>query len=214
MYFLFTLIACCPWLVNGQQPSTWIGELPEGIQESSGLLLMGDRFVTHNDSGNLPVLFELDTASLEVVRRVRILGVANTDWEALAEDREYLYVGDIGNNQGIRRDLKILRISKQDFLDSESVYPEVIFLSYETQKEFTKVPNSDFDAEAMVVGKDSIWIFTKQWQKKGTDVYSLPKVPGDYVAKRIASYAVGGLVTDASPLPEGDGLLLEANHLG
>ena len=202
------LLILCKWNLHAQNQAGWMGKLPEEIRESSGLLLLGDRFLTHNDSGNPPVLYELDTAGLEIVRRVTVAGVGDMDWEALAEDKDYFYLGDIGNNQGIRRDLQILRISKAVFADSDWVVPERIFFSYETQREFARTPRSDYDAEAMIVGRDSIWIFTKQGQKAGTDVYSIPKVPGEYVAKRIASYPLGGLVTDASPIPGGDAILL------
>ena len=202
------LLMLCKWSLHAQNQEGWLGKLPEEIRESSGLLLLGDRFLTHNDSGNPPVLYELDTAGLEIVRRVTVAGVGDMDWEALAEDEDYFYLGDIGNNQGIRQDLQILRISKAAYADSDWVVPERIFFSYETQREYVRTPRSDYDAEAMIVGGDSIWIFTKQWQKAGTDVYSIPKVPGEYVAKRIASYPLGGLITDACPMPGGDAILL------
>ena len=119
-----------------QTEVSWVGALPELIQESSGLLLVGDRFVTHNDSGNSPELFVLDTTSLAVVRRVRVANAENTDWEDLAQDASYIYIGDIGNNLGNRRDLKVLRISKEAFLRSDTVEAAVISFSYEDQTEF------------------------------------------------------------------------------
>ena len=114
----------------GQQPATWLGPLPDEIQESSGLLLAEGRFITHNDSGDQPVLYVLDTANLEIVRRVAVKGVRNTDWEALAEDDKYFYIGDFGNNEGNRRDLRILKISKTDFSKSDTVIPELISFAY------------------------------------------------------------------------------------
>ncbi|MEJ2163233.1 MAG: hypothetical protein P8X60_07950 [Robiginitalea sp.] len=192
----------------GQQPATWLGPLPDEIQESSGLLLAEGRFITHNDSGDQPVLYVLDTANLEIVRRVAVKGVRNTDWEALAEDDEYFYIGDFGNNEGNRRDLRILKISKTDFSKSDTVIPELISFAYADQREFERMPKSDWDAEAMLAGRDSLWIFTKQWKSFGTVVYALPKVPGTYIADPVVSFNTRGLITDAGPVPGEEAFLL------
>ncbi len=191
-----------------QTEVSWVGALPELIQESSGLLLVGDRFVTHNDSGNSPELFVLDTTSLEVVRRVWVVNAENTDWEDLAQDASYIYIGDIGNNLGNRKDLKVLRISKEAFLRSDTVEAAVISFSYEDQTEFAGFQNSDWDAEALLAGPDSLWVLTKQWQGEGTVAYGFPKEPGDYRARRTAEYPAGGLITGASPIPGEKAFLL------
>ena len=184
------------------------GNLPEETRESSGLLLRGGVLITHNDSGNQPVLYELDTATLQMRRQVRVLGVSNTDWEDLAEDGQYLYIGDIGNNLGMRQDLRVLRIAKSEYDRSEEVQAEVIAYQYEDQADFENNGNSDWDAEALISYGDSLLLFTKQWKSGGTVVYSLPKTPGSYRARRIAQYPVRGLITGAARAPEGAGLVL------
>jgi len=184
------------------------GRLPEEAHESSGLLLRGGMLITHNDSGNEPVLYELDTLSAQVRRRIRVLGVSNTDWEDLAEDDQYIYVADTGNNLGTRQDLKVLRIAKSQFDAGEVVGAEIIAFRYEDQTEFVDTGNSDWDAEALVVYGDSLLLFTKQWKSGGTVAYSLPKTPGTYRARRLARYPVRGLVTAAAPAFGGEGLVL------
>lgn len=184
------------------------GPLPEETRESSGLLFRGGVLITHNDSGNEPVLYELDTVSLQVLRRVRVLGVSNTDWEDLAEDDQYLYVGDIGNNLGMRQDLKVFRIAKSEYDQNDAVMAEVIAYQYEDQTDYSNNGNSDWDAEALVSYGDSLLLFTKQWKSGGTVVYSLPKTPGTYRARRIAEYPVRGLITGAAPASGGGGLVL------
>ncbi|MDX1333786.1 MAG: hypothetical protein R3252_12205, partial [Robiginitalea sp.] len=191
-----------------QSEVSWVGALPQAVQESSGLLLVGDRFVTHNDSGNSPELFVLDTTSLEVVRRVRITNAENMDWEDLAQDATYIYIGDIGNNLGTRRDLKVLRISREAFFRSDAVEAEAISYAYEDQSGFDGTQNSDWDAEALLAGPDSLYIFTKQWQGGQTVAYRIPKEPGQYRALRIREYMVDGLVTGASPIPGKEGFML------
>ncbi|MCO5723380.1 hypothetical protein [Robiginitalea marina] len=186
----------------------WKGEFPEGIQESSGLLLVGEHWVTINDSGNTPDLFVLDTTSLRLVRRVTVTNAGNTDWEDLAQDGDYIYIADIGNNLGARRDLRILRVSKSDFLSADALEAEIISFAYEGQTDFSGTANSDWDAEALLVAGDFLWIFTKQWQGQGTAAFRLPKTPGSHLATRVADYAAGGLVTGATPIQGGNGFLL------
>ncbi len=196
--------------LSAQSVITWTGALPEAVQESSGLLQQGPYFITHNDSGNPPDLFVLDTASLEVVRKVRVANAQNNDWEDIAEDADYIYIGDFGNNLGSRKDLRILRISKETFAKTSSVEAEVIAFSYEDQTDFSGTSNSDWDAEALLAGQDSLWIFTKQWQSGGTSAYGIPKEPGTYVARRAGDFAVRGLITGASPIPGENAFLLLA----
>jgi hypothetical protein len=187
----------------GQLHAKWKGPLAENVNESSGLLLMDDRWVTINDSGNAPVLYEMDTTSLEVVREVTITNMSNTDWEALAADANYIYIGDFGNNLGRRKDLRILRVSRADYKKKDEIEAEVISFCYEDQVDFNGNGNSDWDAEALIAGPDSLWVFTKEWQKKGTTVYSLPNTPGNHQAQKGTSFNVRGMVTDAAFHPGG-----------
>lgn len=204
----FALAGLFPGVLSAQLPVEWKGELPEGIEESSGLLLVDGHWVTHNDSGNTPDLFVLDTASLRLVRRVSLTNAGNTDWEDLAQDADYIYIADIGNNLGARRDLRILRVSKADFLASDAVEAGIISYAYEGQTDFSGTANSDWDAEALLASGDFLWIFTKQWQGQGTVAYRLPKTPGNHLATRVAEYPAEGLVTGATPILGGDGFLL------
>jgi hypothetical protein len=192
-----------PSNLTGQLHAKWKGPLSEKVNESSGLLLLDNRLVTINDSGNAPVLYEIDTTSLEVAREVTITNIANTDWEALAADATYIYIGDFGNNLGKRKDLRILRISRADYMKKDEIEAEVISFYYEDQVDFTGKGNSDWDAEALIVGPDSLWVFTKQWKKRGTTVYSLPNTPGNHEAQKGPSFNVSGMVTDAASDPKG-----------
>ena len=191
------LLLLSVWGVPAQSDFEILGNLPQQLNESSGLLLAGDLLISHNDSGNEPLLYELDTVSLQIVRQVQVANAVNTDWEDLAQDEEFLYVADIGNNSGTRTDLKILKVSKTDFKNGSTVNAEVISYAYEDQTDFSGNGNSDWDAEALIAQGDSLYIFTKQWQSLGTVVYSLPKTPGNFQARRIAEFPLNGLVTGA-----------------
>ncbi len=182
----------------GQEDVTNIGVLPEAVSETSGLIFFNNRLITHNDSGNSAFLYELDTLDLSVSRTVTIVNAVNVDWEDLTQDENYIYIGDFGNNLGGREDLVIYRISKSDYLSSDSVMADSIEFSYEDQTDFSGNENSDWDAEAFIALDDQLILFTKQWQSNGTVAYSIPKNPGTYEAINTSGFISNGLVTGAT----------------
>lgn len=203
MKFVISLFFFClsPFLW-AQSDLITVGELPVNVIETSGLITYNGKLITHNDSGNLPQLYEIDKTTLEITRVVTISNAVNTDWEDITQDDLYIYIGDIGNNNGTRTDLKILKIRKSDYDVSDTVAAETISYNYEDQTDFTNDGNSDFDAEALIVLGDNLLIFTKQWQSLGTAAYSLPKLPGNYVADNIGEYQIDGLITGATYSPD------------
>ena len=54
-----------------------------------------------------------------------------------------------------------------------------------------------FDAEGLISIDDYLLIFTKNRAKKITDIYRLPKTPGNYNAKKIGSLNTGSIITAA-----------------
>lgn len=202
-YFLFL-----PILLWAQQDIQTIGELPAGVSETSGLIFYNNRLITHNDSGNEPKLFEIDTTSLQVVREVVVSNAQNVDWEDMAQDKYYIYIGDFGNNLGIRRDLAIYRISKEEYTISDSVRAEVISFEYEDQEDFSNNGNNDWDAEALFVLGDELVVLTKQWLSYGTAAYGIPKTPGTHIAIQLDEYPINGLVTGATLNPNNGELYL------
>lgn len=178
-----------------QSDITEVGNLPQLIFETSGLLSYNGKLITHNDSGNASELYELDVNTLQITRTVAITNAENVDWEDLAQDSNFIYIGDFGNNSGDREDLSILKIAKSDYDNSDSVTAETINFLYEDQTDFITTTDSDFDAEAFFSLEDNLIILTKQWQQNGTVAYRVPKLPGAFLAERLDSYQVNGLVT-------------------
>ena len=87
------------------QDLTRLTSLDSTVFESSGLVYLNHRLITHNDSGDEPALYEIDTINGEVLRKVILRGALNRDWEDICADSKYIYVGDFGNNYGSRKDL-------------------------------------------------------------------------------------------------------------
>lgn len=195
---VYVILLFCSVQIWSQADIVEVGNLPEQVFETSGLLSYNGKLITHNDSGNAPELYELDITTLQITRTVSIANVENIDWEDLAQDENYIYIGDFGNNSGDRQDLNILKILKSDYDNSDSVTAEIINFLYEDQTDFTTSEDSDFDAEGFFSLGDNLIILTKQWQQNGTVAYKVPKLSGAFLAERLDSYQVNGLVTGAT----------------
>ncbi len=141
-------------------------KLPSELSEISGLEKISDSLlIAINDGGNEPLLFILDLSG-NITRKISVSNANNIDWEALAMDENYLYIGDFGNNMNERKDLCIYRINRSDVATLNEVRAEKMSISYREQKEFP--PNDSeryFDAEAMTYFEGQLWIFTKNSTK-------------------------------------------------
>jgi len=179
--------------------SEFTNDLAGNLSETSGLISWKNQLWTINDNEDVN-LYALDTANGMITKTYPLSGAVNTDWEEIAQDSDYIYIGDFGNNQsGNRSDLKILRIGKNSVLENSPVIEEINF-SYPDQNNFEPAGsnNTDFDCEACLINADRIFLFTKQWINNKTSVYSLPKIPGTYSAKWESTFDVQGLITGAT----------------
>lgn len=175
-----------------------VGYLDDKIRETSGLNIMNGKLYTFNDSGNAPEIFELDQTSGNIKHTLTI-NAKNKDWEALTNDGRNFYIGDIGNNGGIRRDLEIYKLPfeegdvKNDSITKISYY-------YPEQTEFIpKYTDNDFDAEAMIYLNGKLHLFTKEWKSKSTSHYIIdPELSEKQKAEKKESYKTNFVVTDAA----------------
>lgn len=174
-------------------------ELPEEVKETSGLLFLNGKIITHNDSGDDANLYEVDSLSGLLLRTISISNATNVDWEDISQDDTHIYIADIGNNNGNRTDLSIYKILKTDYLNSTSVVADIITFSYEDQTDFSEqVNSSNFDAEAISIYQNQIFLFTKNWANFMTNVYTVPITAGNYNAVKVSSYDTQGLITGSS----------------
>jgi len=177
---------------------------PTVLSENSGMIFWDNLVWQFNDGGGLPVLYAMDTLTNSIVRTVKLQDAYNLDWEDIAQDESSIYVGDFGNNlNGARPKFIIYKIAKSDLLGhvgNSVVKPAVIQFTYEDQPLHPVVlpaNSTDWDCEAMILYKDKLYLFTKQWKGNRTVLYELPKEEGVHVAVRKDSMDVGGLITGA-----------------
>ena len=174
--------------------------LPDEVKETSGLLYFDDALWTINDGGNLPVIYKLDPKTGTVVARTTVANAENNDWEALAQDDKYVYIGDFGNNSGNRNNLCILKIEKSKMAGSGDavINADIIRFSYPDYPEkIERKKDNNFDCESLICIDDSLYLFSKNRGDNQTKLYRLPRQEGSYTAKLMTSFNVRGLITGA-----------------
>lgn len=179
------------------------GVLSPYLHESSGLIYTDGNLWSHNDNGNEADIFKIDTSDGHIIQTVYIDNYTNIDWEDITADSTYIYIGDFGNNNGNRTNLRILKIAKSDIGSGTEVHvnAEAIFFSYSDQISLTENSSSNFDCEAVTAIGDSLYLFTKDHGDHATRVYRLPKTPGTYGISPYTGYYVYGKITGADYNP-------------
>jgi len=176
------------------------GSIVANVTESSGLVFTDGMMWTHNDSGNPPNIYKVDTANGNLLQTVTITNFPNVDWEDITADSNYIYVGDFGNNNGTRTDLKILKISKTQLTSTATVITataQAINFSYSDQTSFVSNSSTNFDCESVISIGTYLYLFTKGRGDFQTRVYKLSKIPGTYTLSPYTSYNINGKITGA-----------------
>lgn len=199
---------CC---IYGKIKPQRKSRLDDGLKETSGLLFAGGRMWTHNDGGGDNAIYAVDTSRGNVLQTVLLQGATNVDWEDIARSDTHVYVGDIGNNQGSRKNLKIHRFpltALESSLDTIRVEVETIAFSYADQTDFTPREKHNFDCEALLFFRGQLVLFTKNRLDNRSHVYTLSATPGTQQAQRVDSFDARGLVTGADVSPSGKEVVL------
>jgi len=184
-------------------------KLPSALEESSGLIKVDNKLWTMNDSGGKPELYQIDERRGGIVKTFRVNNASNRDWEDIAYDDNYVYIGDFGNNRGNSKALKIYKIPRASLRSQKSARAEVIRFSYSDQKDFRSRPRkTNYDCEAMVAYHGKLYLFSKDWGDHKTRLYELSETAGKQVARYISTFNTQGMVTGASMNKELDILIL------
>ncbi|MEN8144135.1 MAG: hypothetical protein ABFS14_04215 [Gemmatimonadota bacterium] len=145
-------------------PAEYLADLPDELAEASGIVrdpLHPGVYWLHNDSGNAPVLFAVDTLGT-VLGSVRLTGALLLDAEDLALGRcdgdWCLYIGDVGDNFAQRLNVLVHRIALPELPSGgeqiEAGIDETYVLQY---------PGGADDVESLVVDSErrEMLLFTK-----------------------------------------------------
>jgi hypothetical protein len=199
-YFILSLIifSCSNGQVEENPENAVILEtitLPKIINETSGLEILNEVFITHNDSGGEPSLYFFNQNG-QITNSIKLeeesfWEIYNNDWEDITADENYIFIADTGNNFGNRDNLNIIKVRTTDFsIDGK------IDVSYEDQQTFLPRPKHKYDAEALFLIEDKIAILSKDRSKLFTDLYLIDKESNSkQVLESKITYNVNSLIT-------------------
>tara|TARA_B100001063_G_scaffold139081_1_gene129925 strand:- start:1047 stop:1907 length:861 start_codon:yes stop_codon:yes gene_type:complete len=169
--------------------------LPKIINETSGLEILNEVFITHNDSGGEPSLYFFNLNG-EIINSITLeeesfWEIYNNDWEDITADEDYIFIADTGNNFGNRDNLNIIKVKTTDFsIDSK------IDITYKDQETFIPRPKHKYDAEALFLIEDKIAVFSKDRSRLFTDLYLIDKeITSKQVLESKITYNVNSLIT-------------------
>ena len=169
--------------------------LPKVINETSGLEILNEVFLTHNDSGGEPSLYFFNLNG-EIINSVKLdeessWQIYNIDWEDVAADEDYIFIADTGNNFGNRDNLNIIKVKTNDFSIDDK-----IDVAYKDQETFIPRPKHKYDAEALFLIEDKIAMLSKDRSNLFTDLYLIDKESSSrQVLESKVTYNVNSLIT-------------------
>jgi hypothetical protein len=167
------------------------------IDESSGLVDLGDVMVTTNDSGGDPLVFVIDAATGRTVGRTTYADRV-VDTEALAPaGGDVVWVGDIGDNDEKRDSVEVYRVPVGR--GDRTVRAPAYRLVY---------PDGAHDAESLVAAPDGrLYVITKGLL--GGTVYAAPRhLVADRTNRLRPVASVDVWATDAALFPDGRHVLV------
>lgn len=196
--------------------------LPTQIEEGSGIEITLDNTLwAFNDNSGKERLYQFDHAGT-LLKELKI-DVPRIDWEDITQDEAgNFYLGDFGNNDNDRRDLKIYKLTPSDLVSTDNVKPAVIHFTLEDQTQFP--PTNDqqhFDIEGMFAFGNQLFLVTKDRSKPflgKTKLYQLPNTIGIHTATLLDEFKTDskkskGAITSADISPDKTKVALLSNEV-
>jgi hypothetical protein len=180
------------------------------VKEISGLASTKNKYWGINDSGGEAALYSFDKMNKGLRNVVKIENALNIDWEDLAQDEQFIYIADSGNNIALRQSIDIYKISKQELIKSSvnhSISSKILNISYADQDNFLPLKTHNFDSEALTAVNGKLWLFSKNRKDQRTKLYKLDKTSGSQSVAPVASYPVNGLITAVDYNPQSQQLI-------
>jgi len=191
-------------------PKLVTDQLAKEVEEQSGMVYYNNLFWVNNDSDCPAELYAYDLSG-KLKKTIKILNANNIDWEDLTDDEDFFYIGDFGNNFGIRKNLRILRVAKSEIGESEKIElnADIITFDWKDQIDFKKRKHDhDFDCEAFFSYGDSLYLFTKNWANYKTRMYVMNKKLTHHSLQPKMEFDIDFMVTGADISSDGKNLAL------
>lgn len=194
---------------------TLVASLPSTLFESSGIEYSGNNtYWSHNDGYGDNHIYKLNNSG-SITKTITVNNAVNSDWEDIAHDinRNYMYIGDFGNNANDRTNLHIYRINHPKNIAGTSVTADVINFSYPDQVQFPS-PWMNFNAEGFFHRNGLLYIFSKSAGSAigYTKLYTVPDQPGTYVATLVDSFQTDDCITGADINSDASAVIITTYH--
>ena len=170
------------------------------LNELSGLVALDSGLWAHNDSGDEARVFRLDDAGVTQAV-VRLEGVEAFDWEDMSgagPSAGELFVGDIGDNEGIRNEVTVLAFA----VPEPAPVGEVTIPAEGIQTITLRYPDGPRDAETLLVDPVTRDLVIVHKRFGGaSEVYQAPEsdwADGDAELERVGIVEVGESPLDAT----------------
>lgn len=187
-----------------------IGRIEEpALREVSGVAASQrytNVFWTHTDGKKRPVLFAIDRSG-RTLARFPVMAKME-DWEDIALDQEgHLFLGDIGNNDLLRKELRVFRIDEPNPSSSGTR----LRVSRTWRLQFPKKP---FDCESLFIFENNGYVISKVFDDKAAALYrfSLQEPSGPAVLKWICNLPVSAPITGATISDDGKKMALVSHN--
>lgn len=193
-----------------QRTPLFMSNLNGAMTESSGLAFVNDMLITHNDKGGENELYVTSTGG-GLIHTFTVEGAVNTDWEDLANSDTHLYIGDFGNNEGTRTDLRIYKIALSNMPNttvSQVPVEGTIRFSYPEQVVAATPEQHNFDCEAMLYKDGFLYLFMKHRADNMSALYRVPADTGSHQAVLLGSFRATARITGADISPDGKTVVL------
>ncbi len=202
----------CLWFALGAGPRHTArqpldsGTLPPGVhrlgrieepalREDSGVAASQrytNVFWTHTDGKKRPVLFAIDRSGKTLARFP--VTARMEDWEDIASDQEgHLFLGDIGNNDLLRKELRVFEIDEPNPASSGAR----LRVSRTWRLQFPKKP---FDCESLFISETNGYVISKVFDDQAAGLYrfSIEAPSGPVALKWIGNLPVSAPITGAT----------------
>lgn len=134
---------------------------------------------SHNDSGDLPTLYALNTHG-HYLGKVDILGANAFDWEDIAafthNGKPYLMIADVGDNFGIRPFVTLYILSEPDISQAGDNFCLQAKITRRIDLRFRDGPH-DVEAAAVDAAHNAVYLLSKK--DKPPVLYRVQLMPGD-----------------------------------
>lgn len=147
------------------------GTVDMKLEEASGLVASAAHpgyFWTHNDSGNSAELFLIDSTA-HITATMPLGNVSNRDWEDITlgpgpdPDKNYVYVGDIGDNKGQHQFKIIYRLEEPTGIENKRIE------NFDTL--FIQLPDGPRDSETLMIDPISSNMFIVSKREDSVRLY-------------------------------------------